>query len=545
MTGPESSTKRDAQQDKKKTQFELQMEKTWVQGLVFVGGVLVYLLLGLVLWWVLDQYIKPQDSGEKKDLIQALGLIMAGLAGIVGIYFTWRNLSNAQDQLSSTQDQLQLARQGQITDRFTQAIDQLGKSDDKDPPNKIEEIRLGGIYALEQIAVDEPDKYHWPIMQVFAAYLRRYASWQGDLFKVITPVADTQTVLNVIGQRSRYFGKGEDQRLNFSGMDFSNYTFPDKAHLEGALLRDAHLESAILSKAQLKQADLRGAHLEGAHLVGADLSEADLRGAHLEGAYLLNADLRDADLRNASLTATYLPGAKLPGEEKLDPESLEEANRTYSTERWGSLPGNDATLEPGEYSIKVWNTLLHFSGLGEGWYSSLGLPYSIMLSPAGVTFAGTGISFFSGPWVCDPQKPKELFALVPAPKDARAWVDWFDNHPHLMLPREVQEWENPLGGAPGLEFYVEVNAHTSENELGSMAEGPSVTFFPSRPRSNSFALVKGKTNRVLVLVREDEWMVILTESPPDEFDKFKDRVDEEVLASLYWGKKAYEHLEGG
>jgi hypothetical protein len=53
-------------------------ERTRYQFLLFAGGIIVYLLFGLLLWWVLDWYINPQDSGEKKDLVQALGLIMAG-----------------------------------------------------------------------------------------------------------------------------------------------------------------------------------------------------------------------------------------------------------------------------------------------------------------------------------------------------------------------------------------------------------------------------------------------------------------------------------
>ena len=102
MTDPLPSSRRDTQQEKEKSWFEIQIDKLWFQVLVFVGSVLVYVLFGLFLWWVLDQYIKPQDSGEKKDLIQALGLIMAGLAGIVGVYFTWRNLAMTQHNMEET-----------------------------------------------------------------------------------------------------------------------------------------------------------------------------------------------------------------------------------------------------------------------------------------------------------------------------------------------------------------------------------------------------------------------------------------------------------
>jgi len=51
-------------------------------------------------------------------------------------------------------------------------------------------------------------------------------------------------------------------------------------------------------------------------------------------------------------------------------------------------------------------------------------------------------------------------------------------------------------------------------------------------------------NRVIILEDEKEWLVILTESLPARFEEFRNRVDKEVLANLYWGRKANEHLEG-
>ena len=67
----------------------------------FVGGIALYILLGFVLWWLLDWYIDPSNAREpstaKNDLFQALGFIMAGVAGVVGVYFTWRNLRQTQD----------------------------------------------------------------------------------------------------------------------------------------------------------------------------------------------------------------------------------------------------------------------------------------------------------------------------------------------------------------------------------------------------------------------------------------------------------------
>ena len=71
----------------------------------------------------------------------ARATLLQGLAGgvlLLGAYFTWR-------QVQVTRQQLYLTEQGQLTERFTRAVDQLG-SDRLD-------VRLGGIYALERSPV--------------------------------------------------------------------------------------------------------------------------------------------------------------------------------------------------------------------------------------------------------------------------------------------------------------------------------------------------------------------------------------------------------
>ena len=85
----------------------------------------------------LNLYVTPTKPGEKKDLVLALAQILGGTALLSGLYFTWRTLQVVN-------------REGQITDRFIRAIDQLGATDDVG--NRLFEIRLGGIYALERIA---------------------------------------------------------------------------------------------------------------------------------------------------------------------------------------------------------------------------------------------------------------------------------------------------------------------------------------------------------------------------------------------------------
>lgn len=317
MTGPKPLKGGGASGDKK---------KTWFQGLAFVGGVLVYLLLGLGLWWVLDQYINPQDSGEKKDLIQALGLIMAGLAGIVGVYFTWRNLTmtqrnmedtqkNTQEQLNTAEAQLRIAQEGQVTERFTKAIDQLGAADDEQIPRI--EIRIGGIYALERIAKHyqehSPEDYG-PIMELLTAYIRENAKWNraeamgptlkaheaGSLLDTMWSASgvrgDIQAALDVLGRR-------QEKRVPEE--------FQQSLDLHGSNLYGANLVGADLSQADLSRANLSRAFLVKTNLSAADLSQADLSGAALAGADLSKTILADAYLEGAILTGMSFTGHDL------------------------------------------------------------------------------------------------------------------------------------------------------------------------------------------------------------------------------------------
>ena len=65
-----------------------------------------------------------------------------------------------------TAQNYRLARQGQVTDRYTKAVEQIG-SDKLD-------VRIGGIYALERIARDSA-RDHPPVMAVLTAFVREHS----------------------------------------------------------------------------------------------------------------------------------------------------------------------------------------------------------------------------------------------------------------------------------------------------------------------------------------------------------------------------------
>ena len=71
-----------------------------------------------------------------------------------------------------------MSQEGQIADRFTKATDQLGADEPasgKEPARHKVEVRMGGIYSLQEIA-NSSEEYYGPVIQVFTAYVRQNAS---------------------------------------------------------------------------------------------------------------------------------------------------------------------------------------------------------------------------------------------------------------------------------------------------------------------------------------------------------------------------------
>jgi hypothetical protein len=278
--------------------------------LLIATGILVLLIIEIPRWqaarWegrIELKEVAKQESDTRATIVQALG----GLALLAGLLFTWRNLRMTEQNSRHTLD---LSRKGQINDRFVKATEQLGAVDQGG--GKKLEVRLGGIYALEQVAKDSPDDHHWPIMEILTAYVREHAPWketeqrskEGSSTEtpptqnhesLPKPTTDVQAILTVIGRRTRTYGKGEDHPLNLTYTDLRGGYLPE-AHLEGALLFKSHLERACLAGAHLERAQLGEAHLEGAVLLNAHLTDANLDGAYLTGASIQGACVKGAIL---------------------------------------------------------------------------------------------------------------------------------------------------------------------------------------------------------------------------------------------------------
>lgn len=273
------------------------------------GGLATAIVLGYVLVKALPAALADTDGLDADQRLAAEGnvrsallTLVAGSVAVVGAVYTARTFA--------------LNRRGQVTERFTRAVDQLG--------NPSIDVRLGGIHALGRLAQESREEFE-AIVNMLSAYVRQHSQWgpaaepphetrpRSRLRAGASPRTndrapapagvDVQAIVNMLQAQYRRPDPGHALAIDLSSTNLC------EIQTEHLLLADARLSStqfrrSTLLRADLRRANLIGAQLEGAVLIGADLTDARLqsavlRDAHLQGADLSGARLQRADLRGA------------------------------------------------------------------------------------------------------------------------------------------------------------------------------------------------------------------------------------------------------
>lgn len=228
-----------------------------------------------------------QRRQHRQQNINSIGILF-------GVVFTAASLIATALTLRSSQE-------GQITDRYGKAVEQLGSASP--------EVRLGAVYALQRLAADS-GRDHDAIMDVLAAYVRVHAP-KSSARTPREPDTDVQAALTVL--------IGNDRTRQPNSLDLHAVRIPGanlQSNASHIAERDTHFQGPYLTVTQLRRegwyvADLRGANLKGADLSNADLGAADLGSSDLRKAVLSKAHLLGARLHGADLTGAHLNGADL------------------------------------------------------------------------------------------------------------------------------------------------------------------------------------------------------------------------------------------
>jgi len=306
---------------------------------VIAGLVILVLALLIALKWFWNQavdFVRPATAEERNDLLTTVAQILGGLALAAGAVFTFRSL--------------QVTREGQVTERFTRAIDHVGS----EHPSRV----VGGIYALERIAHDSA-RDHGAIMAVLAAIVRQTATRSTDRRDALEawvlqrgPLSNlpalldskgsnsneaVQAALTVLGRRIRTPDRETVLGLDLSGTDLHFVTTTGSylagfnffgADLEQAVFAYSNFDKAILTLAVVRQATFERASFREADLdlvlavdasfLSADLDQASFRegrcqGATFDRAILTEVSFNGAVLEGASFESATLTNAKFTG----------------------------------------------------------------------------------------------------------------------------------------------------------------------------------------------------------------------------------------
>jgi len=256
--------------------FNISSIFTFILVLLLFSLVIIYIPIIQVDHDLAEQRItKTERPQQVDDYRRTIAQIVGGVIVGIGLYFTKR-------RIEATEDQLRIMEQGQVTDRFSKAIIQLGSQEITE--------RLGGIYALERIAKDS-GRDHWTVMETLCAFVRDKSQIQseGGAVSEDQPVphlpTDLQAACTVIGRRNTD-NDPKDSRLNFRGAHLP------KVNFHSASLAGSNFYEAILTEAIFREADLEGTTFWKADLSGISVEPSELCCAAL-GDATFSEDMKD------------------------------------------------------------------------------------------------------------------------------------------------------------------------------------------------------------------------------------------------------------
>ena len=173
--------------------------------------------------------------------------LLAASAVIAGGFLTWRTI--------------RVTRDGQLTDRFTAAVEHLGS--DKAP------VRVGAIYALGRIARDSRSDRS-AVIALLAEHLRESKPWpvrppEDPDMEVVSPVLlphpEVRAVAAVLAERTA--GEIKRSPLNLSAIDFRAVTV-HRASLAACNFNGSNLTGAVFSHVDIRDATWEDAITEDA-----------------------------------------------------------------------------------------------------------------------------------------------------------------------------------------------------------------------------------------------------------------------------------------
>ena len=308
-------------------------------GWLFAGAAITalsFVAISGIVWfshWLASYFPTPVSETGPELPFSAFGFhghVLLAIAAIGLPIALWRGYATHK-QSEAALEQSGTAQSDLLNERYQKGVDMLGSEDSS--------VRLGGIYALERLAENEPDTYYIQIMSVFSAFVRNWLAESGLGSEQNNGASDTKreppedvcAILEVIGRRNSKQHKIEAKRkyvVDLSGAHLCGWSHDRHGRItprnfSHVYFFEADLSEAFLPLAGFAHANFMYADLSNTWLMLADLSNADFIGADLSDAGLGRTDLSSASFEGAKLFGTDLTGAKGLTQEQLNSAKID------------------------------------------------------------------------------------------------------------------------------------------------------------------------------------------------------------------------------
>ena len=127
--------------------------------------IVAYVLAVLgVSWWFWDclSWGEPSVSATIRNLVLIGGTPLAMGLAVWRSTVAQRQSEVAQKQAETAQKQAEIAQGGLLSNRYQRAVEMLG--------NDLLSVRVGGVRALKNIALEHYDEYQGEVLEVLDAY---------------------------------------------------------------------------------------------------------------------------------------------------------------------------------------------------------------------------------------------------------------------------------------------------------------------------------------------------------------------------------------
>ena len=257
-------------------------QSSWVQPLIIVGVAVAFLILFVY-----------RCFGEA--LARLLLGIISLCVGVVGLHLLYRRTKATEQRV--------------VVEQLTRAMDQLAN----DNPS----IRLGGIFALEQIAQSHEEE-RTRIVQILS-----------DRIRELAPGIFREEIAKQIGVNPMFESLGPDgQRIRLRVARGKDFPDPKRSKdIEAAVTAMTRIASNFTPQEKLQLCDLQNTNLKNLWFIGVDFSHFNLMNTDFTLARLQKARFEKTVLGSQPGDQTYFDGANISdanflGAKGLQPDQL-------------------------------------------------------------------------------------------------------------------------------------------------------------------------------------------------------------------------------